>query len=654
MEKVALGKKSTEKKLIQPAMTRQPATPQGDSAPPPLLLRLQQTIGNQAVLRLFQSTGVQPKLSIGRSDDIYEQEADRVADTVMRMLAPLSEQAPQSSNRVGSSPVLRRCDCEGGGPCPTCEEEPQPQVRRQAEAGSESETEPEFLVPEEAESIDASTAPLLEAIRFEDEPIVLHEGCAACQQNEDEKRTLRRSGGPGGPIPDDAAPVVNQLLRKSTGQPLDGMVRSFMEPRFGADFSQVRVHEGAEAAASARELGAHAYTVGRHIVFGEGRFAPTTESGKRLLAHELTHVVQQTGAGQTRQEMIPSFVDGHRARPRELAPQRVVQRDKIEHRDLTWDDFKGKPSKGSQFDAATSSDFNPPDLKSIIPKKLEAEDTGEECILNKKKGTKGTIFRVDTGLDSGQIDVTSFMWQEMSWHRPWLTEPKARETKCKTEFVGPCESSFAKRLKKIESDCKASESQCKKAFKKGNIANYTVAIDGQDIEASDAQECTTVILDQCRALMAGDLSFDASMGGVTITANTKDECGKQFLQDCVGDLLDAGSAKVLEHEQGHFDITDTLAGQARDALRALVDGFDRQVTICAAGNSDKAQKAAKTQVIGKARSALEKELKALEKEFARWKKKLSDTQTNYDTQTKHGLVEKMQQDWLDRIAKGLP
>jgi hypothetical protein len=69
-----------------------------------------------------------------------------------------------------------------------------------------------------------------------------------------------------------------------------------MEPRFGHDFSRVRVHTDAQAAESARQVNALAFTVGRHIVFGEGRYAPAAEEGNRLLAHELAHVVQQRGA----------------------------------------------------------------------------------------------------------------------------------------------------------------------------------------------------------------------------------------------------------------------------------------------------------------------------------------------------------------------
>lgn len=87
-------------------------------------------------------------------------------------------------------------------------------------------------------------------------------------------------------------PIVNEVLQ-SSGQPLDAGTRAFIEPRFGRDFSSVRIHTDSKAAQSAQSVKALAYTVGRNIVFGNGMYAPETMKGKRLLAHELTHVVQQ-------------------------------------------------------------------------------------------------------------------------------------------------------------------------------------------------------------------------------------------------------------------------------------------------------------------------------------------------------------------------
>ncbi len=89
------------------------------------------------------------------------------------------------------------------------------------------------------------------------------------------------------------APVGVSRVLASPGQPLEGETRALMEPRFAHDFSGVRVHTDGQAAESARAVDAQAYTVGRHLVFSAGHYAPATAAGRALLAHELTHVVQQ-------------------------------------------------------------------------------------------------------------------------------------------------------------------------------------------------------------------------------------------------------------------------------------------------------------------------------------------------------------------------
>lgn len=108
-----------------------------------------------------------------------------------------------------------------------------------------------------------------------------------------------------------AAPgkLVSDVLRHS-GEPLPNRVRSFFEPRFGRDFSRVRVHTGSAAAASAQALRANAYAVGEHLVFDQGQFQPESSAGRTLLAHELTHVLQATQAAM-RQQVAD---DGERAR----------------------------------------------------------------------------------------------------------------------------------------------------------------------------------------------------------------------------------------------------------------------------------------------------------------------------------------------------
>jgi hypothetical protein len=121
--------------------------------------------------------------------------------------------------------------------------------------------------------------------------------------------------------------IVHDVLQ-SPGQPLDPAIRAFMEPRFGHDFSQVRVHTDAKAATSARAVKALAYTVGTDIVFGEGRYSPGTSTGQRLLAHEIAHTLQQTKGAAAGAERIsdpgdPAEQDADRAASNVMAGRKV-------------------------------------------------------------------------------------------------------------------------------------------------------------------------------------------------------------------------------------------------------------------------------------------------------------------------------------------
>lgn len=215
----------------------------GQGRDPNSILNLQRTIGNQALLRLLQSnaeernallTGttsphfghdfsripvpapkagaMQKKLAINTPGDEYEQEADRVAEQVMRMPEPQ---------------MLRACPCGGG--CSKCQED---------------------------EILQRKTAPAV-----------------------DGWKTLRQ--------PEAKVSAVSE------GQPLTSEQKAFFEPRFGVDFSSVRVHTDASADTAARAVGAYAYTRGSDIVFREGQYRPHTCAGRQLFAHELAHVVQQ-------------------------------------------------------------------------------------------------------------------------------------------------------------------------------------------------------------------------------------------------------------------------------------------------------------------------------------------------------------------------
>jgi len=191
--------------------------------------------GNHVSLQT-QGVKLQPKLTVGMAGDRFEKEAEHVAEQVMRMPTDLSASA-SGIEHAGTSGILqRKCACGGA-----------------AADGQE------------------------------------------CDECREKSSLIQRSAENSGPVSHGgttAPPIVRDVLR-SPGTPLDSATRAFMEPRFGQDFSGVRVHGDSQAAASARAINARAYTVGRNIVFGTGEYNPVTPEGKQLIAHELVHTLQQ-------------------------------------------------------------------------------------------------------------------------------------------------------------------------------------------------------------------------------------------------------------------------------------------------------------------------------------------------------------------------
>jgi hypothetical protein len=131
-------------------------------------------------------------------------------------------------------------------------------------------------------------------------PPAVSRKCAACEEDDKKLQSkpagIPARGGDGASDRAEAPSLVDEALR-GPGEKLDTGLRAFFEPRFGADFSDVRVHHGETAEKSAQAVGARAYTVGSDIVFAAGSFAPGSDDGRRLIAHELAHVRQQAGSG---------------------------------------------------------------------------------------------------------------------------------------------------------------------------------------------------------------------------------------------------------------------------------------------------------------------------------------------------------------------
>lgn len=137
-------------------------------------------------------------------------------------------------------------------------------------------------------------------------------GCSSCQNEQTADEGLQMKSVQANHIGEIEAPSIVDEVLHSSGQPLDTSTRRFMESRFGHDFSRVRVHTDARAAESAQSVNAIAYTVGRNIFFGQGRYVPANTHGRRLLAHELTHVVQQGGGNIQRPPVVDRSEDWHK------------------------------------------------------------------------------------------------------------------------------------------------------------------------------------------------------------------------------------------------------------------------------------------------------------------------------------------------------
>lgn len=199
--------------------------------------------GMRSAEHLLASHCVQARLSVNARDDSYEREADRAATEVMRMPDAGAFPVAMSLTRLAQRKPLDAKD------------DAREDERRNREQGRRAQKK---------EGLDGTPAP--------------------------------------GPVPKGIESAVSGMMQ--AGEPLSGATRAFFEPRFGADLGGVRVHTDGAAAVASRALQAQAFTVGSHIFFAAGRFQPETPAGRFLLAHELAHTIQQTGATAPRAAQI--------------------------------------------------------------------------------------------------------------------------------------------------------------------------------------------------------------------------------------------------------------------------------------------------------------------------------------------------------------
>ena len=258
-EKVqAPTKKPESKRENNISQTKKTVPSQSISSPVEQILHLQRTIGNQAVGRLLKSGALQAKLMIGQPGDIYEREADRMAERVMKMPGSQVPNEKNVSTPAGNNSIRRRCPgCKKG--TRIGKEEEDEKLRKKEAPGPQEE--PFFKISE---------------YQSKKETINAKSDSGTLQAGSDLQQKLNTSKGSGRTLPED--------------------IRSSFESALGADFSNVNIHTGTDAVEMNKELGAQAFTHGSDIYFNSGKYDPTSSSGKQLLAHELTHTVQQGGS----------------------------------------------------------------------------------------------------------------------------------------------------------------------------------------------------------------------------------------------------------------------------------------------------------------------------------------------------------------------
>ena len=275
----------------------------GTSASPAPKSRDQQFFGKKPEPGFFDQPGfftpVQAKLNISKPDDKYEREADHVADTVMRM-----PESPDSSRKIeGLNGNISEKDTEQEEPLqrlPTitgiqCKQEiPVPQPKFQSTIQRSEEQEESY-----AENDHTGTAEFVQArqIGLYPSDVVQRSGRGPPATSPSFEHTLSNTNGGGNALPSGT--------------------KDFMESRFQADFSGVRIHTGNEAEALSHSINAQAFTHGRDIYFNSGKFSPSSAEGRHLLAHELTHTIQQGASpGQTSKPVSRKIIQ---ARPEDPA-----------------------------------------------------------------------------------------------------------------------------------------------------------------------------------------------------------------------------------------------------------------------------------------------------------------------------------------------
>lgn len=218
------------------------------------------------------------------------------------------------SNALKGDLLQRKADCACGGDCPGC----------QAKSANPSISQPDDESEKEADLMadKIMRMPIAEPLNFSSTKNILNRKCG--QSDEEEETQIQKKESSAGESSTFVPPIVDEVINSSTGKSLDAGTRSFMESRFNYDFSRVKIHDDKKAAESAGSINALAYTSGNSIVFNSEQYNPNSDAGKRLLAHELTHVVQQ-GAAPGLETVQRNTADEHNLQSENFSGDEVLE-----------------------------------------------------------------------------------------------------------------------------------------------------------------------------------------------------------------------------------------------------------------------------------------------------------------------------------------
>ncbi len=297
--KEALQKSSRKPRASEQAA---PTTAEGSNSE---LVRLQRLVGNHAVQRMLagdqKRTGmiIQAKMTVGAANDAYEQEADAVASQVMAKRDVVQRQGEEEELQMKRVDVVQRAEEEEELQMKRVDivqragEEEELQMKRVdvvQRAGEEEELQMKRVdVIQRAEEEEELQMKRVDVVQRAEEEEELQ--MKRAQRQDDEKVDMSGSF-------DVNNDVESRISAKSgSGQTIPDVHRDLFESSMGHDFSGVNIHADAESDSLNKELGARAFTTGSDIFFRQGEYDPASSGGQELLAHELTHVVQQGAAG---------------------------------------------------------------------------------------------------------------------------------------------------------------------------------------------------------------------------------------------------------------------------------------------------------------------------------------------------------------------